>query len=146
MNKQSVAIYIGLLAIINLCYFAPEIYKTNIRDEWVNNQSSAESYFGSLSQLNSFTLMIEITLIGMILAVSIWFIYKKQQRNLTGFLTINLIVSFIMVAVGLIIAATLNAAWGNFIQHQIGPIALTIALFLYQGIILLLNRWKSVMG
>ena len=143
--KKTSGIFIALMILMNACYFSLESYKTTIRNQWDQNPSGAENYFASLSQLNAFSLGIEIALIGIILAVSIWFIHKKEHKNLTGFLLINFVLSLIMFPIGLFIAGILDTAQGNFIQHQLGPVGLVMALFLYQSVRFLFVRMKGVM-
>lgn len=131
MNRKWTIAYIGFLIILNGAFISLELYKEQIRDQWMDRQIVEEQAFNKLSQLGNWTLLIESTLTISIFAVAIWLIIKKSN-TLNRFIVMNMIICLLFLVIGSLVAIFFETAILLLIQQLIGPVFILIMLATYQ--------------
>lgn len=112
-NQKLMYVYIGLLVVMNSLYFALEIYKHTIRNEWMNEVRTETAAFIELSSLGVWTSAIEIMVSLLFLVVVIWII-KKQRNDFMKFTSINLVLFAVFSASGVLIASIFGMSVGKY--------------------------------
>lgn len=130
-NRKWMSLLVGFLIILNGAFISLEVYKEQIRDQWMNEQVLAELAFNELNQLNNWTLMIESILSISILVTAIWLVIKRSNA-LNHFILINMMTCLSFLVIGSLIAISFETAIFNLVQQLLGPVFILIVLATYQ--------------
>ncbi|WP_067844123.1 hypothetical protein [Amphibacillus sediminis] len=133
INKKFIACYILILTSLNSSYLGLELSKANIGKEWGDTEEISQEVFVQLKQLSEWAYFIEFLLLTIFVVVALWLIIKKQTKSLTVFISTNLVVGLLFVAISFLVSNLSKAPIGNLVQQLLGQSFITIILVIYQG-------------
>ncbi|KOY13059.1 hypothetical protein AMS66_28980 [Paenibacillus xylanivorans] len=132
LSKLFLLIYSVIMLLFYCCYVFLENYRLKQSQQWISKNNLREEDVNSISQIGTWTTIIETTFLILFVITIIFVVYRYQKTPIKHFIILNAGLFAGIALVSFVISLTTSMLVGNLIQPVIIPTILLAALFVYR--------------
>ncbi|RAW10121.1 hypothetical protein DC345_29065 [Paenibacillus taichungensis] len=132
LSKLFLLIYSVIMLLFYCCYIFLEHYRLKQSQQWISKNNLTEEDVNSISQIGTWTTIMETTFLILFVITIIFVVYRYQKTPIKHFIILNAGLYVGIALVSFVISLTTSMLVGNLIQPVIIPTILLVTLFVYR--------------